>query len=53
MKYTPIFEPSRMVKTFKRAYNEQPGTGLKKQAKAAARAAEATIATEIVLMSMI
>ncbi len=44
MKYTPIFEPSRMVKTFKQAYNEQPGAGLKKQANAAARAAEATIA---------
>lgn len=57
---TPIFEPSRMVRTFKKAYDEQ-GALLQKQgevgviakAKTAAMAAGDAIATEIGLMFMI
>lgn len=50
---TPIFEPSRMLKTFKQAYREQPGAGFKEKAKMAAKAAEATFVSELGLMWMI
>lgn len=57
---TPIFEHSRMIRTFKEAYSEQKAllpkqgeVGGIEKGKTAAKAAAVTIATEIGLISMI
>ncbi len=50
---TPIFEPLRMVRTFKETYNAGPKTGYVEKAKTAAKAVGVTVASEIGLMFLV
>ncbi len=50
---TPIFEPSRMARTFKEVYSAGPKTGNVEKAKTAAKAAGVAIASEIGLMFLV
>ncbi len=50
---TPIFEPLRMVRTFKETYDAGPKTGNVEKAKTAAKAAGVMVASEIGLMFLV
>ncbi len=50
---TPIFEPSRMARTFKEVYSEGPKTGYVGKSKTAAKAVVVTVASEIGLMFLV